>query len=404
MLNSTHALMGVNFFMADLRDGLGPFLGVYLQLQGFAPGSIGLINTLGGLAAMAAMVPLGALLDATRAKRAVLVVVAIGVVLACAAVFVAPVFEVAAASRMLSGMMGAAIGPSIAAATLGIMGQAGYPAQVGRNQACNHAGNVYTAILAGLLGYFYGLAGVFGLLVFNGAVACLALLTIRARDIDHAVARGVAADGSIPVSIWQAMTGSPALLALAATVFLFHLGNAAMTPLLGQMIVARGTAGDPMAYTAATIIISQGTMIGTALLAARLAVTRGYNIVFLIALTALPLRGLTSGLIEGPWVVVPAQILDGFGNGIMGVAVPGLVVRIMNGSGHVAAGMGAVLTTWAVGSALSALLGGYVAQYAGYSAAYFALAGIASLALVLWLSMARVVRAASQPEVAPIPA
>ncbi len=389
--------MGVNFFMADLRDGLGPFLGVYLLLNGFAPGSIGLINTLGGLAAMAVMVPLGILLDATRAKRAVLAAVALGVSLACAAVFIAPAFEIAAASRMMSGMAGAAIGPAIAAITLGIMGQGGYPAQVGRNQACNHAGNVYTAILAGVLGYFYGLAGVFALLAFNAALACLTLLLIRPRDIDHAVARGAAADGTVPVSILRAVTGSPALLGLSATVFLFHLGNAAMTPLLGQMIVARGTSGDPMAYTATTVIISQGTMILTALLAARLAVTRGYNIVFLIALTALPLRGLTSGLIEGPWVVVPAQILDGFGNGIMGVAVPGLVVRIMNGSGHVAAGMGAVLTTWAVGSALSALLGGYVAQYAGYSAAYFVLAGVASTALVLWLAMARVVRAAALP-------
>ncbi|UPY35811.1 MFS transporter [Sediminicoccus sp. KRV36] len=385
MLQPTYALMGVNFFMADLRDGFGPFLGVFLQLNGWTPAGIGLVNTLGGLAAMAAMIPLGLLLDETPAKRGVLVLSVTGVILACGAVFLAPDSGLAAASRMGSGMAGAAIGPAIAAITLGIMGQGGYPRQVGRNQASNHAGNVAAALLAGLLGYLYGLPGVFGLLVLNGALGLLALLLIRARDIDHAVARGLASDGGAPASTLRALVASPALLVLASTVFLFHLGNAAMTPLLGQMIVARGTAGDPMAYTAATVIISQGTMILTALLAAWLAVRRGYNIVFLIALTALPLRGLTSGLIESPWVVVPAQILDGFGNGMMGVAVPGLVVRIMQGSGHVAAGMGAVLTTWAVGSALSALLGGIVAGQAGYSAAYFTLAGIASLALLLWV-------------------
>jgi len=80
----------------------------------------------------------------------------------------------------------------------------------------------------------------------------------------------------------------------------------------------------------------------------------------------------------------------------MGVAVPGLVVRIMDGSGHVAAGMGAVLTAWAIGSALSNLLGGLVAQHFGFSTAYFVLAAIATLALLLWLAMTPVIRSAAQ--------
>jgi MFS family permease len=278
------------------------------------------------------------------------------------------------------------------------MGQAGYPMQVGRNQSANHAGTVVTALLGGVLGYFYGLFGVFILMVFNMVMSAVSLMAIRPGSIDHDVARGAASDGTVPVGIWQAMIGSPALLGLAATVFLFHLGNAAMTQLLPQMIVARGDAVNPMVFTSAVVVISQGTMILTALLAAWLAVKKGYNIVFLIALTALPLRGLSAALIDGPWVVFPAQIIDGFGNGIMGVAVPGLVVRIMNGSGHVAAGMGAVLTTWAIGSALSNFIGGMAAQHFGFSAAYFMLAGFAASALLLWLALTPVVRAASAPQ------
>lgn len=392
MLQPTHALMGVSFFLADLRDGMGPFLGVHLLLNGWSPAGIGLINTLGGLAAMALMVPLGLLLDWTRAKRAVLMAAALLVALACGVVFLSADFTAVAASRMLSGLAGAAIGPSICAVTLGIMRQTGYPRQMGRNQACNHAGNVWAGLMGGVMGYLYGLPGVFALLLLNAALAIPALLLIRKGQIHHGVARGMPNDGSPAIGVLKALGRSPALMVLASTVFLFHLGNAAMTPLLSQMIVSRGTSGDPMAFTAVTLVLSQGTMIMTALLAAWLAMKRGYNIVFLIALTALPLRGLTSGLIEGPWVVVPAQILDGFGNGMMGVAVPGMVVRIMHGSGHVAAGMGAVMTTWAVGSALSALLGGVIASAHGFSAAYFALAAVASLALLLWVLAAPVIR------------
>ena len=68
-MSSITALNALNFFMADVRDGLGPFLGVFLQQQGWQPAAIGLVMTLGGIAGMAATTPLGLLVDATRHKR-----------------------------------------------------------------------------------------------------------------------------------------------------------------------------------------------------------------------------------------------------------------------------------------------------------------------------------------------
>lgn len=50
MSKPASALNAVNFFLADVRDGLGPFLGVFLQGRGWAPGEIGIVMTLGGLA------------------------------------------------------------------------------------------------------------------------------------------------------------------------------------------------------------------------------------------------------------------------------------------------------------------------------------------------------------------
>jgi MFS family permease len=122
-----------------------------------------------------------------------------------------------------------------------------------------------------------------------------------------------------------------------------------------------------------------------ALFAARLAETRGYWPIFLLALIALPVRGAAASLLSGDWALVPVQILDGFGAGALGVAVPGLVARILTGTGHINAGLGAVMTLQGIGAALSTSVGGIVAERFGYAAAFVALGGIAVMALLLWL-------------------
>ena len=53
MIRSLLALNTLNFFMADVRDGVGPFLGVFLQQKGWSPAAIGLVMTIGGYAALA---------------------------------------------------------------------------------------------------------------------------------------------------------------------------------------------------------------------------------------------------------------------------------------------------------------------------------------------------------------
>jgi hypothetical protein len=43
------ALYAVNFFMADMEAGMGPFLGVLLQGRGWTTGAIGGVITLGAV-------------------------------------------------------------------------------------------------------------------------------------------------------------------------------------------------------------------------------------------------------------------------------------------------------------------------------------------------------------------
>ena len=61
-------LEALNFAMAGAREGFGPFLGVFLQNEGFNPASTGLAMSLAGIAGVVATVPLGVLIDRIDVK------------------------------------------------------------------------------------------------------------------------------------------------------------------------------------------------------------------------------------------------------------------------------------------------------------------------------------------------
>ena len=142
------------FALADVRDGLGPFLGVFLQSKGWTPDTIGLVTSLGGFAGMLAAVPTGALADATHHKRLFLAFASGSIVVLSLLVLRVPTNGVAAFSQVTQGIMAAAIAPLLSGITLGMVGFRHFSARLGRNEAWNHAGNASTALAAGLLGYF----------------------------------------------------------------------------------------------------------------------------------------------------------------------------------------------------------------------------------------------------------
>lgn len=386
---SQRGLSGLNFFMADVRDGIGPFLGVFLMSHGWQADDIGYLMAVSGFAGMLATTPMGAWVDASHRKRAMLAGAAVVVLASNLVLWVSPSPCIAAASQILSAVAGALFGPAIMGLTLGMVGSRGLAKQLGVNEAWNHTGNVAAAACAGLAGYRWGLPAVFVLMVLMAGGALLCLRRIRSQDIDHDVARGT--EPSLPAidgrqhpqpSIWQVLTRSRDLRLLAATMMLFHLGNAAMLPLLGQAVVSRGQA-DPSAFTAMTIVVAQLVMIPVALLAGRFAARHGYWPLVTMALLALPLRGLTAGTWASPWALVPVQVLDGIGAGLLGVALPGLVASILRGSGHINAGLGAVMTVQGIGAALSPALAGWVAHRWGYGSAFVVLSVVAALAFVV---------------------
>ncbi|XTQ94918.1 MFS transporter [Xanthomonas sacchari] len=385
----TRALEALNFTMADVQDGLGPFLSVFLQSKGWSLGAIGSVMTAGGIVGMLATTPGGALVDATKRKRSIVVIGCSMILLASALLWWSPTLPGVIAAQVMTALAAAALGPALSGITLGLVRQAGFDHQIARNQVGSHAGNVVAAALAGLLGWKFGFGAVFVLTGCFGVLAIVSVLMIPRDAIDHRAARGMAGaedDHGTHVSGWSVLLTCKPLLVLAAALALFHLGNAAMLPLYGMAVVAAHQ-GDPNALTATTIIVAQSTMVLASLLAMRLIRVRGHWWVLLLTFLALPLRGLIAASVIHTWGVFPVQILDGVGAGLQSVAVPALVAHLLQGTGRVNVGQGAVMTMQGVGAALSPALGGWIAQGFGYRAAFLLLGGISLLSLALWVGM-----------------
>src|SRR3954454_1921560 len=72
---SRGGLDGINFLMADVRDGVGPYLSIYLKgAQNWDAGAIGLAMGASSVAAGVCQIPAGLLVDGIRAKRLLIAV------------------------------------------------------------------------------------------------------------------------------------------------------------------------------------------------------------------------------------------------------------------------------------------------------------------------------------------
>ena len=268
------ALDAANFFLADVRDGLGPYLAVYLLTeQHWNEARIGIVMSIATIAGIVAQTPAGALVDATRAKRLVMVVSAILVTLASVSLPLFPSLLPVAISQGIAQAAAVVFPPAIAAVSLGIFGHAAFTRRIGRNETFNHAGNAVAAAIAGLSAYWFGPTVVFYLLGAMAIASLISILAIPERAIDHDLARGLHdahhdAHGDVqrdrPSGLGVLLTCRP-LLVFAICVLLFHLSNAAMLPLVGQKLALQDK-NIGTSLMSACIVAAQVVMVPFAML------------------------------------------------------------------------------------------------------------------------------------------
>ena len=119
-MKSQRPLDWLNFFLADVKDGLGPFLAIYLlSSRHWDPGEIGVVMMIAGIATVAARAPFGTLIDWTRWKRALVVIAAVTVAVGAVAMSLFPNFWVVAAAQAVIGSADAVFPAAVGAISLG---------------------------------------------------------------------------------------------------------------------------------------------------------------------------------------------------------------------------------------------------------------------------------------------
>ena len=383
---SRRGLDGLNFFLADVQTGVGPFLAIYLADYHWDPGAVGTALMVGGLAGIAAQTPAGALVDRLRAKRTL---VAAGVVaLAAAALLIAfvPRFWPVMAAQALIGATSSVFVPTVCAISMGLVGREAFDRRQGRNQTFNSAGNVVAAVGMGAIGYYLANRDIFFFVVAMVAPTLVCLVMVDPAEIDHEAARGCEAGGDQSSSVWALLRDRRVVVFLACCV-MFHFANAAMLPLLGEML-AKGKGKSSMLFMSACVVTTQAVVTVIAGPVGRLASTRGRKPLLLVGFAALPVRGVLYTLTHNAAMLVAIQVLDGVAAAVFGVVAVLVIADLTRGTGRFNLAQGAIATAIGIGASLSQAIAGHVVRAAGYNAGFLFLAAVAAAGLgAFWVLM-----------------
>jgi predicted MFS family arabinose efflux permease len=385
---SLFAVQWLNFFLADVQTGLGPFLAAYLAANGWNPGRVGFALTFGGLVTVVMQTPAGAVVDAVHRRR-FLLAFNLGLLVAGALLLMHQLnFFTVYSAQLLIGGAAPFLGPTVAAITLGIVGAQAFDNQFGKNQAFNSAGNLFMAVLVGYLSYRLGYRTIFVITALMAMPALISLLAIDPKQIDYAQARGSTHDGEHPQTegIFD-LTKDCVLLYFLLAVFLFHLANAAMLPELGEML-SQNNPRAAGAFMSACMIVTQLVIAVSATWIGREASERGRRRLLLFGFAVLPMRGVLYTLTHSTTLLIGIQILDGVANAIFVVVSVLVIADRTQGTGRFNLASGALATTVGIGAALSNAIGGLPIQRFGFATSFLSLGGIALLAfIVLWFAV-----------------
>ena len=379
----------LNFFLADVRGGLGPYVGVFLLTQAhWNQATIGVLLTVSGLIGITAHTPIGALIDATHHKRGLIVVGSCALAVSALAIAWLPTLPVVLTADILMAIAGAIFAPTVAAITLGITGQQGLAPRLGRNAAFDRAGNIFIAVLAGIVGWGFSQRAVFLLVPIFAVFTILAVQSIPADSIDNNRARGLDSSGRTdrekPAG-WRVLLERRPLLVLAAANAIFHFANAPMLPLLGQKL-ALAHPGEETALTSACIITAQLVTIPVALLVGRKANVWGRKSLLLMGFAALPVRGVLYTFSDNAGWLVSVQVLDGVAAGTLDALIPLVLADVMRGTGRYNVARGALGTVQGIAGSLSNAVAGFLVVQSGYTVTFLALSTVALAALMLLLT------------------
>jgi len=385
-VESLRALDWLNFLLAALLMGFGPFVAVHLAENGWAPASIGAILTISGLAGLATQVPAGELIDRVRSKRALVGAATVAAALALMIFGLRSDFPSVAGVAIVQGSVGSVLGPSIAAISLGLVGHDALAERLGRNQRFASIGGLAAAAAMGGIGYLLPTRDIFLVAAALAIPLLWTLLRIRGADIHFGRSCGAPDhQATEPNRVSRrSLFRDGRLLAFMACLFLFQLANASIIPQLSQPLVH--SEGRLSSLAVSALIVAPQIVV--ALLApwvGRTAATRGRRPLLLLGLAMVPIRSGLFVLTADPALLVIIQLLDGLSGATLGVVTTLIIADLTNGTGRFNLAQGLAGTFSGVGASLSTSMAGIVTQRFGYTAGLLGVTGVGLMAVIVVL-------------------
>ena len=386
---SLHGLDWLNFFVANVQTGFGPFIAVYLTENRWTTAEVGFALTIGTTCSLVSQIPAGAIVDALRDKRRAVWVGILSISGTALMYALSPTQISVYLAEVLHGLASSVIGPAIAAVTMTLVGQAAFSERIGRNARFAAIGNGLAAGAMGAAGSLISASSVFWLTAALCVPAIVALRMISPETVGgiSKVAGTDDKEAKITLGGMKELLSDHRLLIFAACVVLFFLSSAAMLPLAATQITKhRPDLADIL--IAVTIVVPQIITAALAPWVGRSADRRGRRPIMLLGWSMLPLQGLLYASQLSPFLLLVCQMLSGVSAAVFGVTMTLVAADLTRASGRFNLTLGSLGVAIAAGASVSTTLAGVTASWLGDRAAFLflALAGLAGV-LLLWFVM-----------------
>lgn len=387
MTRSRLGLNGLNFFTAAVQAGFGPFIAVWLTQSGWTLIDLGLVLSVGTLAALIGQLPGGLLVDHIHHKRFAAAGALIALCASALLLSLAPTQPMVWGAEIIHGLASCVMTPAIAAMTLAVCGHDNFGERLGQNTRYASLGNAASAALLGAAASAISEQAVF--LVTAGLVLPALATLFMIRRADH-----VDPEDDHPALLhprerehwpWQ-IFADPALHIFAVACILFQLANAALLPVALNSLTHKGNA--PGFLVSATIVVPQIVAATIAPWAGTLAQRIGRRPVLMAGFAAVPLRALLLAVLPGALPLAVVQALDGVSAAVFGMMLPLIAADLTNRTGYLNFAIGALGLAAGIGGTFSTALAGWVGDHLGDSMTFLFLAAIGTASvLLLWIAM-----------------
>jgi len=170
------------------------------------------------------------------------------------------------------------------------------------------------------------------------------------------------------------------IVMFALLTFFYHLSNAAVLPLVSQLI-AQEDQRSGLAFTSGVLSIIYLVQAPTAYMVGKIQNRFEYKTILMVGHLSLPIRCALCALLAiyfpNRYALAATQIFEGFGSGIYDTLMPIVVKELVRGSGRYGFTFGFIITCWRLGHGLSLLLAESIlkASHERYEVPFFVLGG-----------------------------